>query len=102
MSAGTETTGAVVSRTVTLNEAVAVLPAASAAERPTAVVVIAKVVPVNAIGPAAVLATTATVPSVSSTAVAVKFTTAPAALVASRVRLPGPVMTGGVVSLGSG
>ena len=70
------------------------MPAASVALRPTGVVPSGKVLPEGG------FAVTLTGPSTLSWAVAVKFTTAPAALVASRVMSPGPEMTGGVVSRG--
>src|SRR5258708_5073270 len=85
-------TGGVVSRTVTLNELAAELPALSDAARLTVVV------PSGNVLPEAGLATTETAPSTSSVALAVKFTNAPEGPMASAVMSAGAVMTGGVVS----
>ena len=92
MLAGGLITGGVVSRTVTVKVLVAVLLCASVAVSVTVVVPSGKVLP------EAGLAFTATLPSTRSVAVAVKFTAAPAALVASAVIFAGSEMTGGVVS----
>ncbi len=89
---GAEMTGGVVSRTVTVNELWAALPAASLALRCTVVT------PSGNVLPEAGLAVTATAPSTLSLAVAVKLTTAPDGLVASTVMLAGVAITGGVVS----
>src|SRR5688572_30691838 len=88
--------GAVVSRTVTVKDAVAVLFAASEAVRSTVVVPIGNVLP--EVGSAV----TYTVGSTLSVAVAVKFTTAPDEPVASAVMLPGEMITGAVASVGTG
>ncbi len=70
MSAGTVTAGAVVSSTVTMNDPVPVLPAASVAEQLTVVVPRANT-------PAGGVQVTSTLPSTRSVAVAVKLTVAP-------------------------
>ena len=84
--------GAVVSRTVMVNEPVDSLPAASRAFTVTVVVPIGNVVPD---GWEYVIVGTAVTASV---AVAEKFATAPAADVASSVRLAGTVSAGAIVS----
>jgi hypothetical protein len=92
---GSVNVGAVVSLTVTVNDAVPVLPAASVAEQLTVVVVIGKVEPEAGVHVAG------TVPSTLSVAVTVKVTILPADEVASAVIGDGTVRTGGVVSLES-
>jgi hypothetical protein len=92
MSAGTETEGLVVSLTVTVNDAVPVLPAASVAEQLTVVVVIGNV------EPEAGVQTAVTEPSTLSVADTVNVTVLPAELVASTVMADGTVRTGAVVS----
>ena len=77
MSAGTVTTGGVVSTTVTLKASLVLLPAASVAVQVTDVVPSGNVLP-DAGEQSGVMA-----PSTMSMAVAVKLTSAPAALVAS-------------------
>src|SRR5205085_6900691 len=89
MSDGTVSVGPLVSRTVTVNVAVPTAPWVSVALQVTVVVAIAKVDPeagVQVVGRG---------PSWASLAVAVKVTTAPAALVASTVMFAGTVTTGG-------
>ena len=88
------TLGAVVSSTVTEKVAVELLPAASVAEQLTDVVPIGKVLPEGGVQ------LTATEPSMASSAVALKVTTAPSGLVASFVMGSGTLSTGGVVSAG--
>src|SRR5206468_3925265 len=92
IGAGQLTVGAVVSRTVTANEQVLVLCAASKALQVTVVLPRAKVLPL------AGKQVTASVPSTMSLAVAVKVTVAPAALVASAVIGAGQLTVGAVVS----
>ncbi len=92
ISAGTVTTGSVVSRTVTVKVADPVLPAVSVAEQVTVVVPSGKVLP------DAGVQTGVIEPSTVSVAVAVNVTTAPAELVASAIILAGTVTTGSVVS----
>ena len=92
MFAGSESVGAVVSRTVTVNEPLAVLLCASVALHCTVVVPIAKVEPERG------LQVTGTGPSTSSLADAEYVTVAPAAEVASAVMFAGSVRTGGVLS----
>ena len=92
MSLGTVTMGGVVSWTITLNEALPVLPCASVAVQETGLLPIAKVEP--EVGAQLV----ATLPSTMSLALVVKPTVAPAALVASAVMSPGTATVGGVVS----
>src|SRR3990172_11886463 len=92
MGAGTVTTGAVVSTTVTSNVAVAVFPAPSVAVQSTDVVPSAKVLP------EAGAHTGASAPSTRSAAEAAKLTTAPDAPLASAVMGAGTVTTGAVVS----
>ena len=89
---GTVTTGAVISRTVTVKVLLPVLPAASVAEQVTVVVPIAKVEPDG--GEQVVVRA----PLTASKAEAAKVTTAPAELVASTVMFDGTVTTGAVVS----
>ena len=93
--------GAVVSWTVTVNDVVPALPCASCAAQATMVAPIEKVAP-DAIGfagtpPMTVVHAIGRTPSTLSTAVTVNVTTAPAALVASLVRSPGPTTVGPVV-----
>ena len=85
-------TGAVVSCTVTVKLPVLTFPASSVAEVATVAVPMAKV------DPLAGLQTTVTAPSTLSVAVGVKLTTAPAAEVASTVRLAKAANTGAVMS----
>src|SRR2546425_8292710 len=92
IGAGQLTVGAVVSRTVTANEQVLVLCAASKAVQVTVVLPRAKVLPL------AGEQVTLSVPSTMSLAVAVKVTVAPAALVASAVIGAGQLTVGAVVS----
>src|SRR5215831_19468863 len=92
MFAGTVITGAVVSLTVTVNDAEATLPALSDAVHVTVVV------PSGKVDPDAGVHVTGTTPSTSSSADAVYVTTAPAGLVASAVMFAGTVITGGIVS----
>ena len=92
ISAGTVTTGSVVSRTVTVKVADPVLPAVSVAEQVTVVGPSGKVLP------DAGVQTGVIEPSTVSVAVAVNVTTAPAELVASVVISAGTVTTGSVVS----
>lgn len=87
-----DTTGARVSRTVTVNEPVAVLPEESVVEQFTVVVAIGKV------DPEAGEHTTLRAPSTRSVAVAVKVTVAPDALVASTTLFAGKESAGAVVS----
>ena len=79
--------------TVMVKEFVPVFPWSSVAEQLTVVVPSAKVEP-----EAGKHVTAGLAGEVSSVAVALKETTAPAALVASTVMLPGTVTTGGVLS----
>jgi len=90
--AGTDTTGGVVSCTVTVNVADPVLPALSVAEQETVVVAIGKVEPDGGVH------VTGSVPSTRSVAEALKVATAPLALVAEIVIFAGTETTGGVVS----
>src|SRR5919107_2356934 len=92
MLGGAVMLGAELSSTVTEKVAVEVLPAASVAEQLTDVVPIGKVLPEGGVQ------VTPTEPSMASSAVALKVTTAPSGLVASFVMGPGTVTTGGVVS----
>jgi hypothetical protein len=92
MFGGSVNVGAVVSLTVTVNDAVPVLPAESVAEQFTVVVVIGKVEPEDGVQTAAIG------PSTSSVAVTAKLTEAPDGPVASTVIGEGTVSTGGVVS----
>ena len=89
---GSVSLGAVMSLTVTVNEAVPVLPAESVAEQLTVVVDIGNV------EPEAGVQVGVKAPSMLSVAVAVNVTTAPVELVASTVMLDGTVSTGAVVS----
>jgi sulfopyruvate decarboxylase TPP-binding subunit len=91
--AGSVSTGAIESLTVTVKLPLALFPAASAAEQVTVVVPIANVLPETG------AQVTGTMPSIASSADAVKETTAPAALVASAVWLAGSVSTGAIESL---
>jgi hypothetical protein len=91
--AGTVMTGAVVSLTVTVNDAVLRLPCASVAAQVTAVGPNGKVDPLAGVQVAAIGPSSASVPK------AVKVKGAPAVLVASTVALGGTVMTGPVVSV---
>jgi hypothetical protein len=90
--AGGVTTGPVASRTVTVNEAVPVLPDPSCAEHDTVVRPSANTLPDD--GSQVVGA----VPLMASSAVAVNVTAAPAALVASATMGAGTVTTGGTES----
>ena len=95
--AGEDITGAAggvasVNTTVTVNDAVPVLPAASVAEQLTVVV------PSGNVEPEAGVQTAATEPSMLSVAVTVNDTVLPDAEVASVVMADGTVRTGGVVS----
>jgi len=92
--AGTVTTGAVTSTTVTVTVKLVlpVFPAASVAEQVTGVAPGAK------IDPLAGVQTGRSDPSTASLALAIQLTATPAASVASAARLPGPVTTGAVVS----
>jgi len=92
--AGTVTTGAVTSTTVTVTVKLVlpVFPAASVAEQVTGVAPGAK------IDPLAGAQTGRSDPSTASLALAIQLTATPAASVASAARLPGPVTTGAVVS----
>src|SRR5262249_40442664 len=92
MPAGTLTLGGVVSCTVTLNEALPVLPAASLAVQVTLVV------PNENVEPDAGLHAGITFASSGSLAVATKVATAPLGPVASNVVFDGTVTTGAVVS----
>src|SRR6266550_7138745 len=91
--AGTVTIGAVVSVTVTLNEADRLLPCASLVSHVTVVA------PNGNIAPLAGEQLTATLPSRTSVAVALKVYAAPVAPVASTVASAGTVTTGPVVSV---
>lgn len=93
MSSGTVMVGGVVSCTVTVNDAVPVLPAASVAVHVTVVVV-----PIENIEPDSGVQVTPTGPSTLSSADTSYRTTAPSALVASSVISSGTVITGVVVS----
>jgi hypothetical protein len=92
MSAGTETTGSVVSRTVTVKVSLPVLPCASVAEH------VSVVAPIGNVAPEAGAQVGVSGPSTLSVAVAVKLTAAPAAEVASAVMFAGAWTTGFVVS----
>src|SRR5437773_3200319 len=92
MASGHVTLGLCVSRTVTANEQVLVLCAASKAVHVTVVLPSAKVLPL------AGEQVTLSLPSTMSLAVAVKVTVAPAALVASAVIGAGQLTVGAVVS----
>ena len=85
-------TGAVVSLTVTVNEAELVLPRVSLAVQVTVVV------PSGKIEPLARVHVTGRTPSTASIAVAVYVNAAPEGPVASTVALAGTVITGGAVS----
>src|SRR5215216_3176552 len=94
MSPGTVMIGAVVSAagfTVTLNDAVPVLPTASVASQFTIVS------PIGNVEADTGVHVTGTIPSTSSTADTSKETVAPCGLVASSVMSPGTVMIGAVV-----
>ena len=91
-SDGTVMTGAVVSLTVTMNEADPLLPRASLAVQFTVVGPSGKIVPL------AGLHVGGTMPSMVSVADVVKVNAPPVAPVASIVALAGTVTTGGVVS----
>jgi hypothetical protein len=91
--AGTVMTGPLVSATVTVNDAAALLPRASAALQLTVVA------PSANVSPLAGLHVTATAPSTLSVAEVVKLRAAPVGLVASTVALAGTVITGPVVSV---
>jgi hypothetical protein len=91
--AGTVTTGAVPSLTVTVKLALPVLPAASVAVQFTGVAPMANLLP------EAGVQLVAREPLTESSAVAVKLTTAPEALVASVVMAAGTVNTGFMVSV---
>jgi hypothetical protein len=90
--AGRVRTGAVLSPTVTVKVPEAAFPAASVAVQVTVVV------PIGNVDPEAGVQTTATGPSIASTAEAVNVAIAPAALVAPRVSFAGRVRTGAVLS----
>jgi len=92
-SDGTVMTGAVVSLTVTMNDAAPPLPRASVAVQFTVVG------PSGKIAPLAGLHVAVTVPSTMSVADVAKLNAAPVAPVASIVALAGAVTTGPVVSL---
>jgi hypothetical protein len=92
LSAGTDTTGATVSRTVTLNDADPGLWAASSVEHVTTVVPRAKVLPLTREQPTVSGEVTASV------ALALNVTTAPAEDVASATLSAGTVTTGAIVS----
>ena len=89
---GTVTTGLVVSTTVTVNEAVRLLPRVSVAEHVTVVAPSGNVMPLGG------AQLTTMLPSTMSMADAEKVNGAPDGLVASSVAFPGTVTTGGVVS----
>ena len=91
--AGSVRAGAVVSRTVTVNDPVEVFVCASAAEQSTDVGPKPKVAPLGGTH------VTATVPSTTSAALVVKGTGAPDGPVASAVNEAGSVRVGAVVSL---
>jgi hypothetical protein len=95
MGAGTVTTGAVVSETVTKKLPLLLFPAASAAEHLTVVV------PSGNTLPEAIEQVTGRVPSTLSLAEAEYVTTAPDALVASALMLPGSCRTGAAWSFTS-
>ena len=84
--------GGVVSRTSTGKPPLAVLARRSLDEQVTVVVPRGKVAPDGGVQ------ATGSAPSTMSTAAASKVAAAPVGLVASRIRLPGRVRTGGVVS----
>lgn len=90
--AGTVTVGGVVSRTVTVKDALPVLPAASVAEQFTVVVPNGNVLPEGGTQVGVIA------PSTMSEALAEKLTTAPDEPVASTVIFEGTVTVGGVVS----
>ena len=90
--AGAMTAGAVVSRTVTVKEPWALLPAASVTEQSTVVV------PSGNVEPEAGTHVTATEPSTKSLAEALKVAVAPPGPVASNRLSKGSVRLGGVVS----
>ncbi len=90
--AGTVTTGAVVSWTVTVNEPDVVLPASSVAEQCTVVV------PSGNIEPDVASQVTASVPATVSSASVMNAAVAPAGPVASLVMFAGSVSVGAVVS----
>jgi hypothetical protein len=91
--AGTVTTGPIVSATVTVNDAIPVLPLVSVAVQFTVVA------PSGNVDPLAGVQLTTTAPSTTSLAVAVKLNAAPMALVASTDAFAGTVTTGPVVSV---
>jgi hypothetical protein len=91
-TAGGVTTGGVVSRTVTVNDADPVLLCGSVALQATIVVPNAKIAPLAGVQ------VVATAPSTLSVAEAVKLYAAPLLLVASTVAFAGTVTTGAVVS----
>src|SRR5207247_10076879 len=93
VAAGTVITGAVVSATVTVKDAVLPLPRTSVAVHVTVVA------PIGNVDPLAGVQETLTAPSTRSVAVASKVKTAPGALVAWTVAFAGTVMTGAVVSV---
>src|SRR6266850_2551355 len=86
--------GAIVSMTLTLNDPVALLPAASVAVQCTVVV------PSGKTNPVAMSCDTVTETKSSVAVHSVKFTVAPADEVAWNAWSPGTVRTGGVVSAG--
>jgi hypothetical protein len=91
--AGTVTTGPVVSVTVTVKEAVPLLPRASVEEQLTVVV------PSGKVAPLAGVQVTATAPSTKSAAEAVKLNAVPVTPVASTLAFAGTFTTGPVVSV---
>jgi hypothetical protein len=93
MSDGTLISGSVVSCTITLNDADALLPAASVAVQVTVVVPIGKVEPDGGVQTGVIA------PSTVSLAVAVKFTSAPDGPVASAVMSVGTLIEGALESM---
>jgi len=91
--AGTVTAGGVVSPTVTVNEAAALLPWLSTAVHDTVVA------PTGNVAPLAGLQVTVTAPLILSVADAVNENGAPAGLVASTLALAGTITTGLTVSV---
>src|SRR5207244_3181193 len=87
------TTGPLLSRTVTVNDASMVLPRVSAAVQLTVVVPIGNVAPLKGVQ------LTSTLPSTASVAEAVNVSPAPSGPVASTFVFEGTVMVGAVVSL---
>src|SRR5437868_2609461 len=91
MLAGSDSTGGVVSRTVTVNDAEAVALRLSVALQPTVVVPSGKTAPEPGVH------VTGRLPSCASVALAANVTAAPAGPVASTVIGAGTVTTGGVL-----